>query len=60
MEDKILFVNEAAARLRRSPEQLRYMMTQGTAPKHAKIAGRICFRESDIQAFIDAAFAEAV
>ncbi|WP_278101682.1 helix-turn-helix domain-containing protein [Microbacterium proteolyticum] len=56
MEDRILFVNEVAERLRRSPGQLRYMITEGTAPKHAKIAGRICFRESDVNAYIAAAF----
>ncbi|MGM1018007.1 MAG: helix-turn-helix transcriptional regulator [Actinomycetota bacterium] len=56
---KLLFVEEAAARLRRSPSQLRWMINQGTAPKHAKIAGRICFRESDIEEYIERAFAEA-
>lgn len=59
MPEKILFVEDVAARLGRSIDQLRYMITQGTAPKHAKIAGRICFRESDVEAFIEAAFAEA-
>ncbi|VXC29425.1 Helix-turn-helix domain-containing protein [Microbacterium sp. 8M] len=55
----LLFVAEAAARLRRSPAQLYWMIQSGTAPKHAKIAGRIVFRESDIEEYIDAAFAEA-
>lgn len=58
MEDKLLFVNEVAERLRRSPAQLRWMLSQGTAPKHAKIAGRIVFKESDLEAFIDEAFAK--
>lgn len=57
--EKILFVDEVAQRLNRSTAQLRWMLSQGTAPKHAKIAGRICFKESDVEAFIDAAFAEA-
>jgi predicted DNA-binding transcriptional regulator AlpA len=56
MEDKILFVDEVAERLRRSTAQLRWMIQQGTAPKHAKIAGRICFRESDVNTFIAEAF----
>lgn len=56
---KILFVDEVAARLGRSENQLRWMIQQGTAPKFAKIAGRICFRESDVDAFIEDAFAEA-
>lgn len=59
MNEQLLFVDEVAARLRRSPAQLRWMIGQGTAPKHAKIAGRIVFRESDVEAFIEAAFAEA-
>lgn len=57
--DKILFVDDVAARLGRSSAQLRWMIQQGTAPKHAKIAGRVCFRESDLEAYIEAAFAEA-
>ncbi|WP_292763782.1 AlpA family transcriptional regulator [Microbacterium sp. UBA3486] len=57
--NRILFVDGVAERLGRSPSQLRWMIQQGTAPKHAKIAGRVCFRESDVEAFIDAAFAEA-
>lgn len=58
--NKLLFVDEVAERLRRSPAQIRFMISSGTAPKHAKIAGRIVFRESDVNAFIEAAFAEAV
>lgn len=59
MTDHLLFVEEVAERLRRSPAQIRWMISQGTAPKHAKIAGRICFRETDVNAYIEAAFAEA-
>ena len=57
--EKLLFIEEVGDRLRRSPAQIRWMITQGTAPKHAKIAGRICFRESDVEAYIEDAFAEA-
>ncbi|MFK0401042.1 helix-turn-helix transcriptional regulator [Microbacterium sp. NPDC090225] len=56
MADKILFIREVADRLGRSEGQLRWMIQQGTAPKHAKIAGRICFRESEVEAFIEQAF----
>ena len=56
MAEKLMFVDEVAARLRRSPAQLRWMMTNGTAPKHAKIAGRVVFKESEVEAFIEAAF----
>lgn len=56
---KLLFIDEVATRLRRSPNQIRWMIQQGTAPKNAKIAGRIVFRESDVEAYIDAAFEES-
>lgn len=59
MADKLLFLEEVAERLRRSPGQLQWMVSQGTAPKSAKIAGRRCWRESDVEAFIEAAFAES-
>lgn len=60
MGEKLLFVREVAERLGRSEAQLRWMIQQGTAPKSAMIAGRRCWRESDVDAFIDAAFEEAV
>lgn len=53
---RLLFVEEVAELLRRSPNQIRWMINQGTAPKYAKIAGRIVFREVDVFAFIDEAF----
>lgn len=59
MADKIMFIDEVAERLGRSVATVRWMVTQGTAPKPAKIGGRLCWRESDVEAFIDAAFAEA-
>lgn len=59
MADKIMFIDEVAERLGRSVAQVRWMVNQGTAPKPAKIGGRLCWRESDVEAFIDAAFAEA-
>ncbi|MDJ1115400.1 helix-turn-helix transcriptional regulator [Microbacterium dauci] len=58
MTDKLLLVDEVATRLRRSKNQLYWMIQQGTAPKHAKIAGRLTFRESDVEKFIEDAFEE--
>ncbi|KQQ00588.1 MULTISPECIES: helix-turn-helix transcriptional regulator [unclassified Rathayibacter] len=55
----LLTLAETAARLRKSEKQLRWMLHRGTAPKSALIGGRRMFRESDVEAFIDAAFAEA-
>ena len=59
MKDQLMLIEDVAARLNRSVNQVRWMITQGTAPRHAKIAGRIMFRSSDVEAYIDAAFAEA-
>lgn len=59
MTDKLLFVRDVAERLGRSEKQIAWMVHKGTAPKSALIAGRRCFRESDVEAFIEAAFAEA-
>lgn len=56
--DQLLFVNDVAERLRRSPAQLRWMMSQGTAPKHARMAGRIVFKESVVEQYIEDAFSE--
>jgi excisionase family DNA binding protein len=54
---QLLLLPEAAERLRKTEAQLRWMIHQGTAPKHAKIGGRIMFREADIDAYIEAHFA---
>lgn len=59
MAEKILFIRDVAERLGRSEKQVSWMVHKGTAPKSALIAGRRCFRESDVEAFIEAAFAEA-
>ncbi|MGA1826960.1 helix-turn-helix transcriptional regulator [Microbacterium sp.] len=57
---RLLFVDDVASRLNRSPAQIRWMVNQGTAPKSAIIGGRRCWREADVEAFIDAAFAESL
>ncbi|WP_454130153.1 helix-turn-helix transcriptional regulator [Microbacterium aurum] len=59
MADKLLLIKDVAERLGRSPAQVSWMIHRGTAPKSAMIAGRRMFRESDVEAFIEAAFAEA-
>ncbi|WP_100811963.1 MULTISPECIES: AlpA family transcriptional regulator [unclassified Microbacterium] len=57
--EKLLFIDEVAERLRRSPAQVRWMINQKRAPKHAKISGRICFREADVEAWIEDQFSAA-
>jgi predicted DNA-binding transcriptional regulator AlpA len=56
---RLLFVKEVAEMLGRSEAQVRWMVHQGTAPKSAVIAGRRCWRKSDVEAFIEAAFEDA-
>ncbi|MEQ4520448.1 helix-turn-helix domain-containing protein [Pseudarthrobacter sp. B907] len=56
---KLLTLPEAAERLRKSEAQLRWMIHSGTAPRSAKIGGRRVFRESDIEDYINQAFADA-
>lgn len=56
MADKLLTVEEVAEMLRKTPAALRYQIHKGTAPRSARILGRRMFRESDVNAFIDAQF----
>ena len=54
----LLTVRETAEMLRKSEAQLRWMIHQGTAPKSALIGGRRMFRQSDVEKYIEDAFAE--
>jgi excisionase family DNA binding protein len=56
---KLLTLSETAQRLRKTDKSLRWMIHEGKAPKSALIGNRRMFRESDVDAFIEAAFAEA-
>lgn len=59
MVDKLLTVKETAERLRTTENSLRWMIQSGTAPKSGIVgARRRMFRESDVEAFIAAAFAD--
>lgn len=53
---ELLTVDETAARLKRTPQALRFMIHKGTAPRSALIGGRRMFRASDVDAYIAAAF----
>ncbi|MFW6186522.1 MAG: helix-turn-helix transcriptional regulator [Actinomycetota bacterium] len=59
MAEKLLYVEDVAEMIRRTPNAVRYMVHRGTAPRSAKIGGRRMFRESDVQAWIDAQFTAA-
>ncbi|WP_017793460.1 helix-turn-helix domain-containing protein [Leucobacter salsicius] len=54
----LLTVKETAEMLRKSEAQMRWMIHTGTAPKSALIGGRRMFRMSDIEKYVEAAFAE--
>lgn len=56
----LLTLREAALALRKSEKQLRWMLHTGSAPKSALIGGRRMFRQSDVDAYIAAAFGELV
>lgn len=60
MTHQLRTLKEAAQFLRKSEQQMRWMVHTGTAPKSAKIAGRRMFRQSDLDEFIEAAFADEV
>jgi predicted DNA-binding transcriptional regulator AlpA len=55
---KLLTLTEAGGRLRKSPAAMRWMRHQNVGPQSAIIGGRVMFREEDIDAWIDAQFAE--
>lgn len=53
---KLLFADEVAALLRRSPAAFRYMVHAGAAPRSAKIAGRRVWSEEEVHAWIQEKF----
>ena len=54
----LLTLSETAELLRKSDAQLRWMLHNGNAPKSALIGGRRMFRQSDVNEFIEKAFAD--
>lgn len=53
---QLMTMDEVAEWLRKSPAQMRWMRHNGTGPKSAKIGGRIMYRRTDVEAWLDAAF----
>lgn len=56
MAGHLLYIEEVAEMIQCSPSAVRYMVPSRTAPRSAKLGGRHMFRESDVTAWIDAAF----
>lgn len=57
--DELLFADEVAEQLRKSLASFRYMLHRGDGPRSAKIGGRLMFRRSDVDAWLDAQFDES-
>ena len=57
--DDLLYIDEVAEILRKTPAALRAMMHTGNAPVSAKIGKRRVFRRRDVMAWIDAQFDKA-
>lgn len=55
---RLLYVDQVCERLGRTPHAVRHLLHSGQI-KSARLGGRRVVRESDLNAFIDAAFAEA-
>lgn len=59
MAERLLTVSEVAEMTRLSAATLRYFRHEGTkGPKSAKLGRRVVYRESDVVAWIENAFAE--
>jgi hypothetical protein len=57
--DKLLTQAEVAERIRRPQKTLRYWRYLGTGPKGSNIAGRILYKEADVEAWLQDQFAKA-
>lgn len=56
--DPLIYADELAEILRRSPAAVRYMVHAGTAPPSAKIGGRRVWRLSEVHKWLDQQFAD--
>lgn len=56
--DSLLYVKDLAEWLDRSESAVHWLVHSGRAPRSAKLAGRRVFRESDVRAWIEEAFAD--
>lgn len=57
--ERLLRISEVAEWTGIPEATLRYFRHQGTGPKSAKLGRRVVYRESDVQAWIDAQFDDA-
>lgn len=59
MKDEMFQIEEAAAYLKKPVETLRWMRKRKVGPVSALVMGRITYRRSDLDAFVQKAFDEA-
>jgi hypothetical protein len=57
--DRLLTQAEVAERIRRPLATMRYWRYVGVGPKGTNIAGRVLYRESDVEAWLADQFAKA-
>jgi hypothetical protein len=55
--EKLLTKEEVAEQLRRPPATLAFWRSKGLGPRSAKICGRVVYRQSDVEQWIDEQFA---
>ena len=56
---QLMTFDEVCARFRKSPAQLRWMIHSRTIVKPAKIGGRLMWKADQVEAFIEAQFADS-
>ncbi len=56
----ILFTEEVAALTRKSVATIRWLKATGSGPKCGKLGRRVVYRRSDVEEWIEAAFAGGV
>lgn len=54
--DRLIFIEEFAKMIDRSPAAVRYMIHKGDGPRFAKIGGRRMARLSEVNVWINAQF----
>lgn len=60
MSDNYLTLDQVAESLQIPPATMRYWRAKGVGPKSAKLGGLIRYRASDVEAWVEAQFANAV
>lgn len=57
--DRLIYTEDVAVILNRTPGAVRFMIHKGAAPPSALVGGRRMFRESEVWAWINAQFDKA-